>query len=74
MGMWGVYPEAMDWNVGAMHSEINLGECIWRSGHKGQISKCTLILCIPQKICASWNFFKFWSEASFIQMQIKSID
>ena len=29
--MWGVYPEAMDWNVGAMHSEINLGECIWRS-------------------------------------------
>ena len=30
--MWGVYPEAMGWNVGAVHSEINLGECIWRSG------------------------------------------
>ena len=31
MGMWVVYPEAMGWNVGAVYSEINLGECIWRS-------------------------------------------
>ena len=28
--MWGVYPEAMDWNVGAVHSDFNLGERIWR--------------------------------------------
>ena len=25
--MWGVYPEAMAWNVGAVHSEIHLVEC-----------------------------------------------
>ena len=31
IGMWGVYPEAMAWNVGAVHSEINLGERIWRN-------------------------------------------
>ena len=29
--MWGVYPEAMAWNVGAVHSDFNLGERIWRS-------------------------------------------
>ena len=32
MGMWGVYPEAIGWNVGAVLLEINLGKCIWRSG------------------------------------------
>ena len=26
MGMWGVYPEARDWNVGALCSNFNLGE------------------------------------------------
>ena len=26
MGMWGVYPEARDWNVGALHSDLILGE------------------------------------------------
>ena len=30
IGMWGVYPEAMDWNVGAVCSDFNLGERIWR--------------------------------------------
>ena len=30
--MWGVYPEAMGWNVGTVYLEINLGECISRSG------------------------------------------
>ena len=24
--MWGVYPEAKDWNVGALCSDLNLGE------------------------------------------------
>ena len=28
--MWGVFPEAMDWNVGAVCSDFNLGERIWR--------------------------------------------
>ena len=31
-GMWGVYPEAMAWNVGDVHSDFNFGECMWRSG------------------------------------------
>ena len=26
--MWGVYPEAVDWNI-ALHTWIFLGECIW---------------------------------------------
>ena len=26
--MWGVYPDARDWNVGAVCSDFNLGECI----------------------------------------------
>jgi hypothetical protein len=26
--MWGVYPVAMDGNVGAVHSDFNLDECI----------------------------------------------
>ena len=29
--MSGVYPEAMAWNVGAKHSDFNLGERIWRN-------------------------------------------
>ena len=29
--MWSVYPEATDWNVGAVHSDFDLGECIWRA-------------------------------------------
>ena len=28
--MRGVYPETMDWNVGAMCSDFELGERIWR--------------------------------------------
>ena len=28
--MWGVYPEAMDWNVGAVCSDLHLDECICR--------------------------------------------
>ena len=36
--MWGVYLEAMDWNVGDMCSDINLGERIW-TYPDGQISK-----------------------------------
>ena len=40
IGMWGVYPEAMAWNIGAVYSEINLGECIWKSSPKVH-SKCT---------------------------------
>ena len=28
--MWGVYPEAMDWNDEAVHSDFNLGERIWK--------------------------------------------
>ena len=28
--MWGVNPEARGWNVGAVCSEFNLGEFIWR--------------------------------------------
>ena len=31
IGMWGVYSEAMAWSVGDVHSDFNLGECIWRS-------------------------------------------
>ena len=30
--MWGVYPEAMAWNVGGLHSDLNLGERIWSNG------------------------------------------
>ena len=30
--MWGVYPEAIAWNVGAVHSDFNFGELIWKSG------------------------------------------
>ena len=29
--MWGLYPEAMVWNVGDVHSDFNLGERIWSS-------------------------------------------
>ena len=32
--MWGVYLEAMNWNVGAVHSDFDLGECIWTESHK----------------------------------------
>ena len=32
--MWGVYPEAMAWNVGGVHSDFNFGERIWSSGAK----------------------------------------
>ena len=32
--MWGVYPEAMDWNVGAGHLDFELGECIWTESSK----------------------------------------
>ena len=28
--MWVVYPEAIDWNVAAVCSDLNLGERIWR--------------------------------------------
>ena len=28
ISMWGVYPEAIAWNVGGVHSDINLGERI----------------------------------------------
>ena len=31
MGIWVVYPEAMAWNVGGVHSDFNFGERIWRS-------------------------------------------
>ena len=34
IGMRGVYPEAMAWNIGAVHSNFNLGEQIWRSSRK----------------------------------------
>ena len=30
--MLGVYPEAMAWNVDALHSDFNFGERNWRSG------------------------------------------
>ena len=43
--MWGVYPEAMVWNVGAVHSEINLGECIWRSSPKRANLKVYFDIC-----------------------------
>ena len=36
--MWGVNPEARGWNVGAVCSDFNLGECISRRS-----PKCTLI-------------------------------
>ena len=32
IGMSGVYPEALAWNVGAVHSDFKLGERMWRSG------------------------------------------
>ena len=32
IGIWGVYPDAMVWNVGGVHSDFNCGEHIWRSG------------------------------------------
>ena len=34
IGMWGVSPEAMAWNVGAVHSDFNLGERISSGGHR----------------------------------------
>ena len=34
IGMWGVLPEAMGWNIGAVHSDFHLGERIWRSGRQ----------------------------------------
>ena len=43
--MWGVYPEAMTWNVGAVHSEINLGERIWRSSPKRANLKVHFEIC-----------------------------
>ena len=43
--MWGVYPEAMAWNVGAVHSEINLGERIWRSSPKRANIKVHFEIC-----------------------------
>ena len=30
--MWGVYPEALAWNVGGVQFNFNFGERIWRSG------------------------------------------
>ena len=32
ISMWDACPEAMAWKVGAVHSDFNLGERIWRSG------------------------------------------
>jgi hypothetical protein len=43
--MWGVYPEAMAWNVGAEHSENNLGERIWRSSPKRANLKVHFEIC-----------------------------
>ena len=34
IGMWGVYPEAMAWNVGTVHSDFNMSEHAWRSSPK----------------------------------------
>ena len=31
---WGVYPEAMDWNLDSMHSDFNVGELIWAESPK----------------------------------------
>ena len=45
IGMWGVYPEAMAWNVGAVLSEINLGERIWRSSPKRANLKVHFDIC-----------------------------
>ena len=45
MGMWGVDPESMGWNVGTVHSEINLGECIWISGPQRANLKVHLEIC-----------------------------
>ena len=45
MGMLCVYPEAMVWNVGAVHSEINLYECIWRSSPKRANLKVYFDIC-----------------------------
>ena len=42
IGMWGVYPEVMTFNVGVLCSDINLGERILRKGPDGLISKYTL--------------------------------
>ena len=43
--MWGVYPEAMAWNVGAVHSKNNLGERIWRSSPKRANLKVHFEIC-----------------------------
>ena len=32
--MWGVYPLAMDGNVGAVHSDFNLGACVSSESQK----------------------------------------
>ena len=32
MGMWGVYPEAIAWNISGVHSDFNFDELIWSSG------------------------------------------
>ena len=43
--MWGVYPEAMAWNVGAVHSDFNLGERILRSSPKRANLKAYCEIC-----------------------------
>ena len=34
IGIWAVFPEATDWNIGAVPSDINLSVCIWTESLK----------------------------------------
>ena len=43
--MWGVNPEAMVWNVSAVHSDFNVGERIWRSGPQRANLKVHIEIC-----------------------------
>ena len=43
--MWGVYPEAMAWNICAVHSDFNLVERIWRSSPQRANLKVHLEIC-----------------------------
>ena len=45
IGMLGVYPDAMAWNVDAVHADFHLGQCIWISVPKSANLKVNLEIC-----------------------------
>ena len=55
---WGVYPEAMDWNLDAMHSDFNVGELIWAESPK---PSCIVAF---KKKGLFWRFFGISVEIS----------